>query len=185
MPSFLHAGSEPHPIHMAPIRTQPDFVSKPDGGIWSCREIEAGQSDWLAWCRENYTDHHSVAGRGRNLWRLSLREEPRLYRIGSYDDLVLATEKFPVVKTYSSWTEYGIDFAAMARCYDGLEVTHDGLAEIGYRRYEDCGKREQYNFWGWDVPSVLFFRWLPWSIEQVPNWCNDTADRGRTQGVHA
>jgi hypothetical protein len=115
-----------------PIKNR-NFV-KPTGGLWASPvDSEFG---WKEWNEQNQFRDCSQS------FSLRLKENARLYVIDTLQDL----ESAPLLQ-YEYMTL--IDFEALAKDYDGIWLTFEGMAETRFSTPLDL--------YGWDCESVLLF----------------------------
>lgn len=113
---------------------------KPFGGIWACRYTpdEEFVSAWQCWCKyEEYPCNcrHGVV--------FNLKPNARIYTIDTYRDLERLATKYK----YGSSTFSYLDFEALSKDYDAIELTDNGQIETRFS--------EPYNLYGWDIASIL------------------------------
>jgi hypothetical protein len=148
-------------------------VGKTIGGIYTCREDPRwpGHSPWAShgpYVREIGSRDPRAA-----IWRLRA-PGVRLLTIDSSDDLADAYDRYPsdflagrgvrsLLSDRASWSVPKmpeIDHeAAAADGYDGFEVTPRGLRAWGDPRHPRWDVYWPLALVGWDVPTVLFYRW--------------------------
>lgn len=154
----LFVGDRPDPARFEPISmAQPRPLGKPQGGLWTCREVPGQPSAWTAWCQ--WTENTRFL-KGKPTWRLTA-DRPRIFTIATGLGLSVARERYPH-QPFPDWPGHvlgdEIDFAAMAEAYDAVELTASGLGEL---RFHD------FMLYGWDVPTVLWLRWAFSEIEPL------------------
>lgn len=131
---------------------------KPRGGLWTCPDAGDGRSAWVDWCRN---EGPSSRVKHRRLWRVVARD-PRVYTIKTLADLKRAITRYPHQRYPDSQflrDEYEIDFEAMAADYDAVYLTEEGqgATRLSY----------PVDLYGWDVPSILWLRWMFDRVEPV------------------
>jgi hypothetical protein len=142
----------------APRRQAWSVSNKPEGGLWTCLEVEPGVSAWLDWCRSEAPGFMA----GRSLYRL--RSGPaRVYRVDGPADLARAYQRWPAPDppgVRPIFYRASLDWPALALAYDALELTERGLRLTGTAWPID-------GLYGWDVPTVLWLRWCFEAVERV------------------
>jgi hypothetical protein len=142
----------------------PCLGSKPAHGLglWTAPYEEGVGSPWTAWCEcEEYAPLYAVVGHRRILlgqWRgyvLRPRAAARIVVVDNYADLERLVARYPAppirLAPRGVYAELpGLDFAVLARDYDGLYVTEDG---------EQATRFTVPTLYGWDCQSVVWFRW--------------------------
>lgn len=133
---------------------------KPHGGLWTCPEMELGRSAWIDWCMAEGCQKWI---RHKRLWRV-VAAEPRVYVIDSFRDLKRALKRWPH-RPYADTDipslrrEREIHYVAMAEEYDAVYLTEEGQWATRLT-FPD-------NLYGWDVPSILWLRWVFDRVEPV------------------
>lgn len=160
MLNVLFVGRRPNLSLFMPISMKSEGhrpLNKPVGGLWTCPDNERGSSAWREWNRSERCDFT----RGLRTWRLTA-EEPRVYTIDTLADLKRALrvwphERYPDIPSLRG--EYEIDFEGMASEYDAVYLTEDGQWRTRLSWPE--------NLYGWDVPTILWLRWMFTGVEIV------------------
>lgn len=165
-----------HPATMAHERPDGGLrrVGKPGGGLWTCREQQhyPGASSWL-----EFASHQGLVRPGHRsaVWRLR-SADVRLFPLDTAEDIKAALRTY--TRDYLSemrpqfppgpWDAVRfleLDHAAIqADGYDGLELTRRGLSVISPSSLDAIWEapdlfHTQLGLWGWDVPTILWYRW--------------------------
>jgi hypothetical protein len=160
MISCLFVGKRPEEHVFEPITMTGDrLFKKPRGGLWTCQDDPRGRSHWREW---NRSEGCSFT-RGMPTWRLTV-PEARVYTIDTYVDLCTALRRWPHhryadSRFHSLREEVEINFEAMAAEYDAVELTEEGQWRTRLSH--------PHNLYGWDVPTILWFRWMFEGVERV------------------
>jgi hypothetical protein len=117
------------------------YWHKPEGGIWTCPA--GAEENWANWCATEMPEWIE----GTDTYRLTPRAGTQVAVIDSFDDLRALIEAYPLRDALSGT---GLNFEAMARDFDGIWLTARGQWAT---RFTTPG------LYGWDVETVLFFRW--------------------------
>lgn len=131
------------------------LIGKPRGGLWTCRQIPGQGSPWIAWCQDTGNERFLAE---RSLWRLTA-PDPLIYTIDSRLSFELARADHPYPWSHeAAWedsTEPAIDIPVLAEVYDAVELTAQGLDETRFAAL---------SMYTWDVPTILWLRWVDFEI---------------------
>lgn len=143
-----------------------NMLNKPMGGLWGCRD-----DSWKNWCaREDF-------GCSTNYFEWVLKPGTKLYTINSTDDFVYLLKKYPLSKTnsFTKNEEIYINFFKIAKDYDAIELTKEGLKELRFNAKTNDPEVQDPKYTPslhmacalWDVPSICVF--YPKNTVQVLN----------------
>jgi hypothetical protein len=121
-------------------------ANKPFGGLWTCPE-EQGVA-WYHWSRGTRWS--------RRLWLLTAAEA-KVYVIDSEEDFQAALHRWPTRHPLTRTPE--IDFVQASAEYDAVSLTPAGLARTRFIWPS--------SLYGWDVPTILWLRWVFDSVKSV------------------
>lgn len=124
---------------------------KPKGAFWTSTYID-GSSAWLGWCEYEQPDwiydYNFV---------LTVDPDANVYVIDTLEDLERLVGMYPYDGPISRYLTC-IDWAEMAKDYDGVQLTEEGQWAT---RYTTPGLN------GWDCESTAWFRWVFTHMERV------------------
>jgi hypothetical protein len=139
IPGVIFAGKvKPTASLVQPVRNT-GWI-KPEGGIWTTPE---GSDGWLNWCkREDFSEPEAMTE-----YKLEPKVPAKLAVIDSLGDLE------DIVADYGrvAYRMTVLDFERMARRVDGIWLTERG---------QWATRMTTPNLYGWDLESILFFRWI-------------------------
>lgn len=141
---FLHTVS-PSPSRLRPVRN--DGFVKPRGGMWTS---PIRSYSWKSWCEDNeFRDDLPTQE-----YTLTPVSHARVVVIDSVYDLEVLLSRFtaPQDPQLESLMGKVLDFEALSSIVDGIHLTERGQWRTRLSTPN--------NLYGWDVESVLWFRWV-------------------------
>jgi hypothetical protein len=150
IPDLVFCGDvAPRPEQFDPVTNgERRFHPKPKGGMWLCPATSDYR--WKRWCIENQYNDDVY----RQEWTLKVKEGTRFLVIDTHSDLVELLAEYgteTVLERTYFLSEWSIDFEKIATDYDGIWLTERGQWET---------RLTEPNLYGWDLESILVFRWV-------------------------
>jgi hypothetical protein len=133
------------PGKLLPVTNYDNPTFKPRGGLWTSALRADGESAWTMFCKKADFDIAKL----KTYTVLAVLPTAKLYRIDTLADLQAIAELEPRLKMWGH-----IDFEKLARSYDGIYLSEQGLAA---NRTLDC-LSQPLNLNTWDVECTLWFR---------------------------
>jgi hypothetical protein len=148
IPDLVFCGDvAPHPAQFDPIYNgERRFHPKPKGGMWLCPSTSDYR--WKHWCQDEQYNRHVY----ETEWTLKVKKGTRFLVIDTLSDLLELLAQYGTELELGSYIrEWEIDFERIAQDYDGIWLTERGQWET---------RLSEPNLYGWDLESVLVFRWV-------------------------
>lgn len=163
---FRHYGADAYdPRKFKPIENppEPSGITKPTGGFWitpartdedwadwkAANIDNPPDFDWDAWWAEHDESPPPPKGGGRGFMG-RLKPDARIARINNRADLERLIAKYPHNPSPDAIKRVpNLDFEALAKDYDVLQLTNEGLANGGLGGWSDP------YMYGWDFPSAV------------------------------
>jgi len=145
--------------------------NKPQGGVWASPYTpeEKYCSPWIKFCCENDEDEWI-----QNCYLVFPEDNAKIAVIDSLKDYErLLAHYGRIIRTPKGRALRVLDFEKLAKDFDGLWVTEDGLAECS----NNFLLEHRYgitSLWGWDLESIIWFK--PkfkevTSLDKIPHKC--------------
>lgn len=136
-------GAQPKAELVAPLANS--TWMKPTGGFWTSSHTPESEfaSAWAEWCTwEDFRTELLVQG-----YTLTPKADAKVLVINTEEDLKAILDQHSVL----AWGQRRVmDYEALAKEWDGIRVTEDGVAATKW-----C--KDDLN--GWDLESTVWFRW--------------------------